>query len=282
LQAFNNDILMSSPAVSVVMPVYNAALYLKQAIDSILAQTFTDFELLLINDYSTDSSGAIIKSYVDERIRYYENDENTGVVGTTNRGISYARGKYICIMHSDDIALPTRVQQQKKWLDDRTDTMLVGSFISFINEAGEVTGEWKDDIETITAKDIKQRMAWRNCLAHPTVMARTEILKEYPYRLSQQSQEDYDVWLQMLADHVIIEKIPEKLLMYRVHGSSITGTILRKANPFFKQYDCKQKFLQLRFSQGKFGVYELLVTLTCIFDGVMGVGKEIKKIILRK
>ncbi|MDB5190626.1 MAG: glycosyltransferase [Segetibacter sp.] len=273
---------MSVPAVSVVMPVYNAGKYVKLAVDSILSQSLTDFELILVNDYSTDNSEEILSSYTDERIRYYKQKQNSGVVATTNKGISLSTGQYICIMHADDIAFPERLRKQKNWLDVHEQTAVVGCFISFINEAGESTGEWKDDIETVTATQIKSRMAWRNCLAHPTVMARAEVFKKYPYRFSQQSQEDYDIWLQMLADNMIIEKVPEKLLLYRVHGASITGTILRNANPFFKQFDCKKKFLQLRLSQGKMGYYELVVAGTCIFDGLMGIGKEIKKIILQK
>lgn len=259
------------------MPVYNAAPYLRKAIDSILHQTFTDFELILINDCSKDESESIIQSYTDKRIRYVKLTQNKGVVGASNEGIALAKAPYTCVMHSDDIAQPERLQKQKAWLDVRPATAAVATFITFINESDEVTGFWDVDRNAVSAKSIRNMMLWENCIAHPTVMLRTPIYKRYGYRLSQQAQEDYDLWMRMLADGLVIEKIPEALLHYRRHQTSITGTILRKANPFFKKMDCKKKFMAHQLQHKTWGLFESRLLLTAFADGVMGIGKNIKK-----
>jgi hypothetical protein len=146
-----------------------------------------------------------------------------------------------------------------------------------MNDGGVDTGTWPDDRKAFSAADIRKTMPWRNCLAHPTVMIRTSIYQKYGYHFNQQAQEDYDLWLRMLSDKLIIEKIPEPLVRYRVHAASITGTILRKANPFFKQADCKKKFLQRQVADGKWGALETEVLATLCYDGIMGVGKNVKR-----
>lgn len=263
--------------ISVIMPVYNAAPYLRKAIDSILHQTFTDFELILINDCSKDDSEAIIQSYTDKRMRYVKLPVNRGVVGASNEGIALAKAPYTCVMHSDDIAQPERLHKQKAWLDARSKTAAVASFITFINEQDEITGVWDIDRNAVSAKSIRNLMLWENCIAHPTVMIRTGVYQKYGYRQCQQAQEDYDLWMRMLADGLIIEKIPEALLHYRRHQTSITGTILRKANPFFKKMDCKKKFMAHQLQQKTWGLFESQVLLTAVADGIMGIGKNIKK-----
>jgi glycosyltransferase involved in cell wall biosynthesis len=268
---------MKQPKVSVIMPVYNSGAYLKEAIDSILQQTLTDFELIVVNDLSTDESEKIILSYHDGRLQHFINDRNKGVVDTTNFGISKARGQYICIMHADDIAMPQRLEKQSCWLDKNTSTMAVASYIENINERGEIMPPWQDDLDNNTANEIKATMVWRCCIAHPSVMLRKEVFEKYKYRTVQQSYEDHDLWLRMLADGMTIEKVPEKLLQYRVHSTSITGSILKKRNPFFTQYRCKKNFLALRKSEGKWGIFETRVLASALFDGMMGIGKNIKK-----
>lgn len=270
---------MSLPAVSILLPVYNSEKYLQQAIDSLLKQTFTDFELLIINDGSTDNSEKIIYSYSDQRIVYIKNQSNKGLIYTLNRGIELAKGKYIARMDSDDICAAERLQKQFDRIDKDPDTSVIGCHVSFINEHGKKTGDWKEDLETSTYHAIKQKMVWENCIAHPTVMMRSDIMKKYQYNENQKNTEDYDLWLRLLSDGYRIEKIGEKLLLYRIHEASITGSILRKSNPFFKQYNCKVKFLRKRILQGKWGSFETKVLATTIHNGIMGIGKNIKGII---
>jgi glycosyltransferase involved in cell wall biosynthesis len=270
---------MSQPAVSILLPVYNSEKYLRQAIDSLLNQTFTNFELLIINDGSIDQSEKVIISYDDSRIVYLKNDRNRGLIYTLNKGIELAKGKYIARMDADDICCRDRLQKQFDWLEKSKETTVISSQVSFINENGIETGDWKDDLETTTFASIKQKMIWVNCIAHPTVMIHSDILKQYKYSGNQVNTEDYDLWLRLLADGHKIEKIPEKLLLYRVHQLSITGSDLRKSNPFFKQYHCKIKFLQQRIASGKWGLFESKILLTTIHNSVMGIGKNIKSVI---
>lgn len=270
---------MSLPAVSIVLPVYNSEKYLREAIGSLLAQTFTDFELLIINDGSTDGSEEIIQSYSDERIIYIKNESNKGLIYTLNKGIELAKGKYIARMDADDVCLPMRLQKQFDWLEKYSTTAVVGCHVSFINDTGTVTGQWKEDLQTSNYQSIRKKMVWENCIAHPTVMMRSNVIRQYGYHQNQKNTEDYDLWLRMLADGNIIEKVPERLLLYRVHEASVTGSILRKSNPFFKKYNCKRRFLWNGIINLKWGLFETKVLFTAIHDVVMGIGKNIKAII---
>lgn len=111
------------------MPAYNAEKYLREAIDSILAQTFTDFELIIINDGSTDFTKDIILSYTDQRIRYIENEQNSGICVTLNKGLDAARGRYIARMDSDDISLPRRLEVQVQYMDSHPEIGVAGTDI---------------------------------------------------------------------------------------------------------------------------------------------------------
>ena len=104
-----------SPKVSIIMPVYNTASFLKEAIESILSQTYSNFEFIIINDGSTDSSKSIIESFNDPRIKVINNEHNIGIIATRNKGLTYAQGEYIACMDSDDISLPTRIEKQVKY-----------------------------------------------------------------------------------------------------------------------------------------------------------------------
>jgi len=272
---------MPQPAVSILLPVYNSEKYLRRAIDSLVNQTFTDFELLILNDGSSDRSEQIIQSYIDSRIVYVKNEVNKGLIYSLNKGIALAKGEFVARMDGDDICLPERLQKQYDWLEKSASTAVVGCHVSFIDDSESITGEWKEDVETKSHSQIKKKMCWENCMAHSSVMVRAEILKQYRYKENQKDTEDYDLWLRILADNQVIEKVPEKLLLYRVHESSITGSILRKSNPFFKLFHCKRRFLQSRFSEGKWGMFETKVLLTTISNVIMGIGKNVKSIIKR-
>ena len=122
------------PKISVVMPAYNAENYIREAIDSILAQTFRDFEFLIIDDGSTDHTVEIIRSYSDSRIRLYQNERNMGVAATLNRGLDLARGEYIARMDADDISLPERFAKQAAYMDAHPDVAVCGSNIILFSE----------------------------------------------------------------------------------------------------------------------------------------------------
>jgi len=210
--------------VTVLMPVYNGEKYLKEAIDSIIGQTFTDFELLIIDDGSTDKSADIIKSYTDTRIRLIKNRENIGLIKSLNKGIEAALGEYIARMDCDDIALPTRLEKQVGFFGNKPKTCMVASRVVLINADGKETGHWNDDINTQTFSEIYHTLPKANCIAHPSVMIRRNIVLKYLYNQKQKGSEDWDLWMRLAASGQIIEKINEDLLKYRIHPLSVTQT----------------------------------------------------------
>lgn len=207
------------PAVTVVMPVYNGARYLREAIDSILGQTFRDFELLIINDGSTDDSAAVAASYPDPRIRLISNDTNRGLVFTANRGLETARGSFIAIMHSDDIALPNRLERQVRFLEANPRVGVVGSWY-------ERFGSESNVIRPPTDHDnLAATLLFQSPFGHPTVMLRARVLREtgHRYAASEFPLEDWGLWTR-LARVTRLANVPEVLLRYRVHATSVTGT----------------------------------------------------------
>ncbi len=265
------------PKVSVILPVYNGEQFLREAINSVLAQTFTGFELLLINDGSTDGSEAIIQSYGDPRIVYIKNEKNSGLISSLNKAVVIASGDYIARMDADDICLPERLQLQTQWLDDNPSTAVVASFNILIDENGHEQGFSEKDRRYVTASQIRSRMPKENCLTHPSVMGHTEIFKAYSYSFSQPHIEDYDLWLRLLADGHVLEKIPKPLLLYRVHQTSVTQSQLRKTNFFLTHFRCKKAYLAARMKKGKLNSFDLRVAAEAALDLVRATAKSLKR-----
>lgn len=206
------------PAISVIMPVYNTAQYLREAIDSILNQTFTDFEFIIIDDASTDGSNEIIKSYSDNRIILIENEVNRGIVYGLNYAISFAKGDYIARMDSDDISLSRRLEIQFEFLEKSKDIVLCGSNYSII-------GTDKIVCLPMLTNEIELELLYRNPIAHPTVMFRNNFFKLYrlTFDISFTHAEDYDLWSRVSRVGKIYN-IPLVLLKYRVHDGQISIT----------------------------------------------------------
>src|SRR6187551_2698878 len=167
---------MNEPAVSVILPAYNCEKYIAQAIKSVLQQTFTDLELIIINDGSTDKTESIILSFADPRIIYLKNETNRGLIFTLNRAIEIAQGTYIARMDADDISLPARVAKQKKFLDTHLETTMVSTTINLIDENGSDKGTWLLDRKKIYHNAIRNKMPFENCIAHPSIMIRAAVL----------------------------------------------------------------------------------------------------------
>jgi len=212
----------SSPNISVIMPVYNGGVFLKEAIVSVLNQSYSDFELILLNDGSTDNSEEIIHSLSDERIRYIKNEKNSGLIATLNRGLSESRGKFIVRMDQDDISLPNRFQKQIDYLSQHPQVAVVSSKLMLIDENGNDKGCWNDDYETTSPSEIEMRMPKLNCIGHPTVMMRVEIIKHFGYNSYYKNSEDWGLWLTLLSNGYVIAKIDEVLVKYRIHEKSTT------------------------------------------------------------
>lgn len=207
------------PAISVVMPAYNAEKYLREAIDSILAQTFTDFEFIIINDGSTDSTKGIIQSYDDPRIVYLENEKNSGICVTLNKGLDAARGRYIARMDADDISLPHRLSTQYTWMESHPDIAVSGSDI-------EVFGDGIKPYRFTfphNSDDCSAGLLFNPCFAHPSVIWRTSVMRKLSLKYEPEFNglEDFRLWWDF-AKNSLIANIPKTLLRYRKHISQIT------------------------------------------------------------
>ena len=207
------------PKISVLMPVYNGEKYVKEAIESILNQTCTDFEFIIINDCSTDSTKEIIKSYDDSRIVYVENEVNSGISDTLNKGILLAKGEYLARMDADDISLPKRFETQLEFMDANPDVAVCGSNLILFEKDKDISNtEHPLDFESILCN-----MIFSCSLSHPSVFIRKEILikNNLKYEKEFDRQEDYHLWVRLVRYGRIVN-IPEFLLRYRVHSNQIT------------------------------------------------------------
>lgn len=193
------------------MPVYNGEKYLNEAIDSILNQTFTDFEFIIINDGSTDRTEEIILSYTDERIRYIKNDSNLKISETLNKGIALAKGKYIARMDADDISHPERLAIQVGFMNANPEVDVCGTWIETFGVRKEV---WK---YPVTHEEIKAGLLFNSSLAHPAVLFRKKVFDCYRYQAENNGAEDYHLWVELI-DNVVFMNIPEVLYKYRLHG----------------------------------------------------------------
>lgn len=242
------------------MPVYNGERYLREAIESILNQTFPDFEFLIINDGSTDHSVEIIASYNDPRIKLIHNETNIGLISTLNRGIDLANGEYIARMDCDDVSLPERLEKQVAYLDENLTCAVIATNVIFLDEQGISRGIWEDDAKTNIYEEIRSFLPKANCIAHPSIMIREETLKIYRYNPLQYASEDYDLWLRLCADGKRIEKITEPLLKYRIHPLSITS----KSNLNFPELKQVRTKITFAWDVIKHGLVTIWMLKVCI------------------
>ncbi|HTZ40600.1 MAG TPA: glycosyltransferase family A protein [Syntrophales bacterium] len=209
---------MAHPKVSVIMAVYNEERYLRGALESILNQTFADFELLIVNDGSTDGTEEIIRSCRDSRIRLF-NQENKGLTKSLNRALSLARANYFARMDGDDISQPQRFARQVEILDNNPTIGLVGSFVYRMDEKG---GRCNLCSYPMESEGIREAL-WSTCpLCHPSVMYRRACVERVgPYREKVGPSEDLDFYFRV-SEHFDVANISEPLLSYRVRPEGIT------------------------------------------------------------
>lgn len=197
--------------ISVILPIYNASLYLKDAIDSILNQSFGDFELIVYDDGSTDDSRSIVDAYQDKRIvkRYF--DENQGLIKILNLGFSEAKGKYIARMDADDISHPNRFEIQRNFLETHPEIGICGTQLELIH-TGEVLERPTED------GDIRWWIFKGSPFAHPSVMIRKQVIDDNNLRFDPKAYvvEDFDFWWH-LAFHTKLANLNQTLLKYRIH-----------------------------------------------------------------
>ena len=207
---------MNTPLVSILMPVHNSQAHLKEAIGSILAQTYQNYEFIIIDDGSTDGGYKLAQSYKDKRIKLLRHANNRGIVVSLNEGIRIALGKYIVRMDGDDISLPERVRSQVSYMEKHPQVGVCGSWI-------EVFGKQNYIWRTPTESDlIKTRMFFESSIAHPSAIIRKSVLDQHRLTYDSRFQyvEDYKLWWD-ISKYAKLANIPQVLLRYRTHNTQI-------------------------------------------------------------
>ena len=211
---------LNKSVVTVLMPVYNGEKYLKESIESILNQTFQDFELLLIDDYSTDKSLQIIKSFSSKKIKLVCNEQNYGQSITMNNGIKLAEGKFIARLDQDDLSHPNRLEKQVKFLSENKCTIL-GYLAYTINEYSKITGYIK---HPTTNNSIKNALGVDCALSHSSIMMKKDdILSIGSYSKKYKIAMDWDLWIRAAKNGYEFMNIPEYLCYSRVHNLQATS-----------------------------------------------------------
>ena len=212
--------------VTVLMPVYNSEKYLKESIDSILNQTYENFELLILDDASTDNSVKIINSYKDDRIKLFKNEKNKGISYTRNKGVELATGEFIALMDSDDISKKNRLEVEVKFLEKYTEFDVVSSRAEVLN--GEKLYKTHKKIEEFELANIQ--LMFRDVIINPASMFRKEFINKNNIRYREENfvAEDYDFWVEC-AKFTNIAILSEALLIYRT-GHKNTSSLSLKNN----------------------------------------------------
>ncbi len=212
------------PIVSVILPVYNSECYVAQSIQSILDQSLRDFELIVIDDASTDRTLEIVRSFEDERIKVLQKERNTGLTVSLNWGLLVAKGKYIARMDADDISLPGRLERQVHFLEENPGYGLCGTWVKTVGERAGVIKRYP-----LAHDDIVVGLLVGSPFCHPSVMLRKHVLESnrLQYDPSVEPAEDYWLWVQLMQ-HTRACNLPEILLHYRVHPSQVSRERLRQ------------------------------------------------------
>ena len=213
--------------ISLIMSVYNGEDYLAEAIESVLNQTFRDFELIVINDCSTDGTKEILDKFasLDDRVKVHENEVNLRLPSSLNKAISLAQGKYIARMDADDICLPERLEKQYKFMEENPDIALSSCrFMTLKNgviSSGGCGGKCDNE-------SLKALLLVANPILHPGIIAKADVIRSLGYDKNFTCTEDIELWTRFVLGGHTIEILPEYLMLYRLHDKQITGTTLEK------------------------------------------------------
>lgn len=233
----------SCPLVSVNMPVYNGERFVGEAITSILAQRFSDFELVIVDDGSTDKTAEIIRGFHDLRVKLVQNNKNLGLAKARNAAVKASKGKYIAILDGDDIAYPERLRKQVDFLEENPSYCLVCSCIDEIDSSGNVIGKKPYQIKD---REIQSALFFTNFIAQSSVMLRKEMLPSAdPYDIAFPPAEDYHLWVRMAAKHPM-HIISEPLVKYRLHEGNVSSRQRERMNLAVKNI-LRYQLLQLGF-----------------------------------
>ncbi|MFD2542028.1 glycosyltransferase family 2 protein [Lacinutrix gracilariae] len=214
--------MSKNPLVTVLIPTYNCEAYVKEAVMSILNQTYTNFECIIIDDASTDKTVSVLQSIKDSRIQLIIKPKNSGYTNSLNHGLSIAKGKYIARMDADDISLPERFIKQVSFLESNTNIVACGTNYSII-------GSTKKIILPENNEAIKLKLLKETCFGHPTVMLRKSVFDAngLQYDTTKEPAEDYALWVTLLQFGALAN-IQECLLQYRLHAGQVSVTRRKK------------------------------------------------------
>lgn len=202
---------MELPLVSIIMSVYNTEEeQLRVAIDSILTQTYKNFEFIIVDDGSVYNVHETINSFQDRRINFIKNEKNIGLPASLNRAISFSRGKYIARMDSDDISLHSRIERQVKYLEKHDEVGVLGTNAKLF---GTKTGAFRMPIRH---EEIKTELLINSSMIHPSVMMRKSVIGDSPYDPNDKKAEDYKLWTKLIWE-TKFENLNEFLFLYRFH-----------------------------------------------------------------
>lgn len=223
--------MSSNRLVSVLMPAFNAEKYIKQAIESILQQTYPHFELLILNDGSTDGTQKIIDQFDDVRITSIALPSNQGLVQARNQLVFAAKGDYIAFLDADDIALPNRLQLQVSFLQANSVDICGGACYSLYEESSRL----KASKQRYSDADIRALITICSPMCNPAVMAKAEVFKGHPYQPGKDYAEDYSLWAELALAGYSFANLREKLITYRIHSSQTSRVKNSETNHIFNQ-----------------------------------------------
>lgn len=209
---------MKNPKITVFMAAYNASAFIAESISSILNQTFNDFELLIVNDGSTDDTSSIVEKFNDNRIRLIHNDGNKGLPMTRNRLLALARGKYIAILDSDDIAYPDRLHAQYEFLGEHPEIALCGGHAKIIDENGIIQNR---KLIVPTGENVDMALLFHNPFVNSSTMFKADVFRELNGYKDFALSEDFDLFVR-ISEKYPVTNLDKFLVKYRIHGKNIT------------------------------------------------------------
>lgn len=230
--------LMPNPLVSVLMPVFNGEKYIALAIESILGQTLSDFELIIFNDGSTDSTPKVIARISDHRIVLIESKCHVGLAEARNALVSKARGSYIAFMDADDIAMPQRLKVQVAFLGSQQVDICGSAYFSLYEASGKI----KASKQRYSDADIRALLTVFSPLCNPSVMGKADIFKYSPYRFGIDYAEDYSLWVKLALAGCRFANLKEILITYRVHSKQVSQSQNKNINTIFSR--SRQEYLR--------------------------------------
>jgi glycosyltransferase involved in cell wall biosynthesis len=256
--------LPQQPLVSVVMPVYNGGLFLQESIDSILAQKYRHFEFIIVNDGSTDHTESIILSNYDDRIRYFRNETNKGLIYSLNYAIDRANGEYIARIDADDVAITDRIENQIAFLLNNTDYGICGTNFIQIDRNGKLISKVS---LPLSDEDAQTLLFFGNVFCHSSMMIRANLIRLYQYRDEYLVCEDYDLWSR-IAKQTKVANLPGFSTLYRMHGNNFSvkerqtmNKVISKINERFLkewniQYTQDELIIHANFLQYNYPLYK--------------------------